>query len=67
MAERFVVCTYKNKKRPLRERRKFNEHCRPKIYISQLLSSSLYEAKDKHEERKYIEYLLKDMSCSFRV
>ena len=57
MAERFVVCTYKNKKRPLQERRKFNEHCRPKIYISELLSASLYEAKDKHEERKYIEYL----------
>ena len=67
MAERFVVCTYKNKERPLRGKRKFNEYGRPKIYISQLLSSSLYEAKDKHEESKYIECLLKDMSCSFRV
>ena len=67
MAERFVVCTYKNKERPLREGRQFNEYCRPKIYISQLLSSSQYEANDKDEERKYIECLLKDMSCSFRV
>ena len=67
MAERFVVCTYKNKECPLRGKRKFNEYGRPKIYISQLLSSSLYEAKDKHEESKYIECLLKDVSCSFRV